>query len=134
MARFGAKIQIGVIPTSVYELWKTIFSLALAIIKHFSELEFLHKNWKINDFLVFGKEKIERKKKPPFILYSMWWLALAIIKNFFELEFLQKNFLRDPLNNFCTKNSRIKNFFETRWIIFAQKFKLSMAKVSILSK
>ena len=27
MARFGAKIQIGAIPTSVYELWKTVFSL-----------------------------------------------------------------------------------------------------------
>ena len=27
MARFGAKIQIGAIPTSVYELCKTVFSL-----------------------------------------------------------------------------------------------------------
>ena len=27
LARFGAKIQIGAIPTSVYELWKTVFSL-----------------------------------------------------------------------------------------------------------
>ena len=27
LPRFGAKIQIGAIPTSVYELWKTAFSL-----------------------------------------------------------------------------------------------------------
>ena len=29
MARFGAKIQIGAIPTRVYALWKIVFSLLL---------------------------------------------------------------------------------------------------------
>ena len=53
MARIGAKIQIGPFPTSVYELWKTVFSLKFTNFDTENEISLVHWNYNHLHFKAF---------------------------------------------------------------------------------